>query len=249
MSTRVGAVAPFVVLLFACDPRLDAGYNLSVAADASPPFSINNVATDLSLNGTAELSGGELVLTQAQKNQGGTAFFPMPFAVNAATTMDVHLVFRIGPSDDPADGVALVWHADPQGPRALGGNGGGLSVGDLSPKVAVVFDTHDGSDLELVPAVSIERNEDRSSSTRPHARAAPFPLASGKPIHCWVVYRSGDMKVFVAESPVKPNEPWIEAPVVLEAEVGDSLYFGVAASTGARFSRHAVHALQVSVTR
>ncbi len=258
MNVRVWAraAAPVVVLLFACDSRLDAGYNLLVKADAaadgsaavSPAFAINDVATELSLNGNAELLQGQLVLTQPLEDQEATAFFPTPFTISASTTMEVHLVFQIDPSEIPADGVALVWHADPKGPRALGGKGGGISIGFLSPKVAVVFDTHNGNGLELAPAVFIQSNNDRPSD-QPHARTEPFPLASGKVIHCWVNYRSGDLQVYVSESAVRPNEPWVRAEVALEVEVGPSVFFGVAAATGVKFSRHVVHSLRIAVAR
>jgi len=235
----------------ACDARLDAGHNLKFATDGSPadaaevaPFSLNAMPVNLQINGDAYWAGSALVLTEATENQQGTAFFPKPFAITANTSMDVHLVFQIEPSPLTADGVTLVWHADPMGARALGVNGGGLSIGSLSPGVAVVFDTHNGSGVELAPGVLFGRTDSFSSQSLA-ARAEPFMMASGKLIDVWVTLRGHAFNVFLSDSGVKPSEPWIQANFDLLANVGANVFFGVTSATGVKFARHLVHALEV----
>ncbi|MFI8825347.1 choice-of-anchor D domain-containing protein [Streptomyces sp. NPDC053431] len=91
------------------------------------------------LNGNAQISGGDLQLTQATANQRGTAVWPVPVLTDGlrATFTTV-----IG-GGSGADGLSFAL-LDPARttPGALGAGGGGLGYSGL-PGVAVTFDTYD----------------------------------------------------------------------------------------------------------
>ncbi|MGC0314661.1 lectin-like domain-containing protein [Kitasatospora acidiphila] len=88
-------------------------------------------------NGSAAMSGTDLVLTQAVANQAGSAFAATPVA---SANLHAHFTAQIG-NGSGADGLAFVLlDASKAGPTALGGSGGGMGYAGL-PGVAVVLDT------------------------------------------------------------------------------------------------------------
>jgi Legume lectin domain len=244
-----------VALGVACDANLDAGYNhdrvTPIGADAgmdaplqSRNFTVEGQPILLQKNGSARAVGEAIVLTEDLESQQGTAFIPTPFALAPRRNFTIDMIFQIEYGTIAADGIALVWHADLMGAFALGGAGGGISIGELNPSLAVVFDTHNGNGNEPAPGIMIGHGGD-FSSTPLVVRDPPFDLADGRRVYAWLTYRGGVMDVFVADVNTKPAEPWISTPVDLTAEVGAEAFLGVAAATGAKFARHTLHALHV----
>jgi Bacterial lectin/Bacterial Ig domain/Abnormal spindle-like microcephaly-assoc'd, ASPM-SPD-2-Hydin len=94
-------------------------------------------------NGSATVSGADLVLTPAAADQAGSAFSN---TVVPSDGLDAHLTAQIG-GGTGADGLAFVL-ADASDPAAsLGAGGGGLGYGGLANAVAVTLDTYqNGSD-------------------------------------------------------------------------------------------------------
>ncbi|MFJ3904929.1 choice-of-anchor D domain-containing protein [Streptomyces sp. NPDC090025] len=91
------------------------------------------------LNGTAQISGGDLQLTQATADQRGTAVWPVPVLTDG---LKATFTTVIG-GGTGADGLSFAL-LDPARttPAALGAGGGGLGYSGL-PGVAVTFDTYD----------------------------------------------------------------------------------------------------------
>ncbi|MFE0459103.1 choice-of-anchor D domain-containing protein [Kitasatospora sp. NPDC058965] len=88
-------------------------------------------------NGSAAMSGSDLVLTAAQSNQRGSAF---DRTAVSATRLHARFTAQIG-GGNGADGLAFVLlDAAKAGPTALGGAGGGLGWLGL-PGLAVTLDT------------------------------------------------------------------------------------------------------------
>ncbi|WP_052438994.1 choice-of-anchor D domain-containing protein [Streptacidiphilus jiangxiensis] len=90
------------------------------------------------LNGTAQISGTDLDLTQAQNNQAGSAVFPVPVLTDG---LKASFTSVIG-GGSGADGLALAF-LDPAKvtPKSLGQSGYGLGFAPL-PGVAVALDTY-----------------------------------------------------------------------------------------------------------
>ncbi|MDX2024504.1 MAG: L-type lectin-domain containing protein [Deltaproteobacteria bacterium] len=249
-------VLAFALCQGACDDRLNAGYNLpaAITGDAAPtdatpssPFSFNGKPVALQLNGDAVSLDPALgiELTRSLENQEGSAYLPMMMPLTAGKVITVFAAFVIEPSELAADGVAFVWHNDPRGIYALGGTGGGISIGNLTPSFAVVFDTHNGSGFELAPNVCMGHGNNFATAAVA-TRTVPFDLPTGEPVFVWIDYGAQRLAVFVSHVASKPTAPWIEAPVDLVKEVGSTAAFGVAAATGAKHSRHRLLSLQVS---
>jgi hypothetical protein len=259
MDLRAGTgwICSIVALLASCDANLDAGYNRDSAVRTGPDaavdvmvpladnFTVEGKAVQLQLNGDAKLQGNQIVLTEELDSQQGTAVVPTPFSLVPARDFSIELVFQIEYSMIAADGIALVWHADPKGTLALGGAGGGLAIGELKPSVAVVFDTHNGNGNEPAPGISIGHGGD-FSSTPLVVRDPPFDLTNGNLVYAWITYRQGVLSVFVSDGNMRPIDPWISTRVDLAAELGAEAFLGVGAATGAKFSRHTLHALRVT---
>ncbi|GAA2769529.1 Ig-like domain-containing protein [Streptomyces showdoensis] len=91
------------------------------------------------LNGSAQISGGDLQLTQATPGRSGTAVWPVPVLTDG---LKASFTTVIG-GGDGADGLSFAL-LDPARttPSALGTGGGGLGFSGL-PGVAVTFDTYD----------------------------------------------------------------------------------------------------------
>jgi|GEM_PF-3996639 len=246
-----------IALGSACDANLNAGYNrdgairgtLDAALDVATPrmsrnFTLEGQPVFLQKNGNAKADGEHIVLTEELESQQGTVFIPSPFALIANGDFNIEMIFQIETSSVAADGIALVWHADSRGAFALGGSGGGISIGELTPSVAVVFDTHNGNGNEPAPGIGIGHGGDFAVAPLV-VRDPPFDLANGNRVYVWITHRAGVMAVFVADSNVKPVLPWITTPVDLAAELGAEAFVGVAAATGAKFARHTLLALHV----
>ncbi len=249
-----------ILLVFApgaaCDANLNAGYNregvASISVDAgmdvplqSRNFTVEGQPVFLQKNGSAEAVGEAIMLTGDLESQQGTVFIPTPFSLIPRRDFTIHMIFQIEYSTIAADGIALVWHADPMGAFALGGAGGGIAIGDLKPSLAVVFDTHNGNGIEPAPGIAIGHGAD-FSSTPLLVRDPPFDLTNGNRVYTWITYQEGVLAVFIDNVNTKPALPWITTPVDLAAELGPEAFLGVAAATGAKFARHTLHALHVS---
>ncbi|MFJ8106191.1 choice-of-anchor D domain-containing protein [Streptomyces sp. NPDC096132] len=95
------------------------------------------------LNGSAQLSGDDLQLTQTTRDQAGSAVFPVPVLTDGLNTTFTGVIG----GGTGADGLAFAL-VDPARatPSALGGAGGGLGWSGM-PGVAVTVDTYrNGSD-------------------------------------------------------------------------------------------------------
>ena len=132
------------------------------------------------LNGTAHLSGDDLQLTQAGRNQAGSAVFPVPVLTDG---LKAGFTSVIG-GGSGADGLAFSL-LDPAGatPASLGGPGGGLGYSGL-PGVAITLDTYkNGTDPSAnFVGIATRATGDTftyaaTSTTVPNLRSGPHAVA------------------------------------------------------------------------
>jgi hypothetical protein len=177
----------------------------------------------LILNGDAmELPGGRIRLTDGGFEQAGSAWSANRIDVTRsfATTFRAFLHGR----DRGADGVALVVQAE--GPRALGGWGGGIGYRGISPSVAVELD-----DFQNAPdpagdhvGVVLNGNPDIHLATVPTAK----PLF-GRQTTVRVIYdaRGHNLRVSVG------GAPELSQTVDLAGQLGTgSAWIGFTGATG-----------------
>jgi hypothetical protein len=126
-------------------------------------------------NGSAQLSGSDLVLTSAENNTAGSAVFGTPILSEG---LRARFTAVIG-GGTGADGLALVL-LDPAktSPQALGAGGGGLGYAGL-PGVAVALDTFQNTDEPSSNFVGVATGGTGDTLTYAATSTAIGPLRTG----------------------------------------------------------------------
>ena len=102
------------------------------------PSGFAGLASQMSLNGGAAVSGSSLNLTDGNSNENRSAFFTAPLNVQQFTAD-----FSFQLTNPKADGFTFTLQGD--GPTALGGAGGGLGSNGMAKSVAVKFDLYNNA--------------------------------------------------------------------------------------------------------
>lgn len=185
----------------------------------------------VTLNGSAQIVGGTLRLTEAVGSQRGSAFVTAPFALDGNTSFSSFMVFRMH-SGSGADGFTFTIHSDTGGASELGSGGGSLGYGGISPSIAVEADTflNGGADPD---ANHIGINLNGSLTSVATATMGPN-LDGGQPFYLWVDYDGTTdlLDVFINDLNVKPGTPTLSLNHDLFALLGDSVFVGFTAATG-----------------
>jgi hypothetical protein len=209
------------------------------AAGSEPPYT-----PPLALNGTASLmwrAGDDervIRLTDGGYRQSGSAWSMQ--AIDLTESFETRFTAHLRSGNRGADGIAFV--AQSQGPRALGGWGGGLGYRGIRDSVAVEFDIYqnrpDPNSNHL--AVSLGGNPDRYDS----AAESSIPLY-GRPFQVRVRYDADNwrLQVFVrAVTPGAAEELMLDQQVSLARRTGaTSGWIGFTGSTGGLTARQDVY--------
>ncbi len=210
-------------------------------------------ATPLSVQGTTQVQDAMLVLTENEKGQAGSAFWPSAFVLTATARFEVHMVVRItgtSPAHGAGDGMVFTWHNDPTGPKIVGAGGGGSGYEGIAPSMGVELDTfwNMASDVNgnHIGVLTDGQNQVHLAAADPG-----FMLASGQPVHVWIDYAgaSSTLDVYASRATPKPARPILSHVISLLATVGARCFVGVTAGTGEASSRHEVLALDVAYWR
>ena len=124
----------------------------ALAALAAPAAAQRQNFSTYTLNGSASLNGSQLVLTNYQFNQDGSAFNPTPIATSSLQNFSYSFNYGIDPVGG-ADGFAFVMQGN--GPTAIGGPGGhvGYQGGDggspILNSVAAIFRTNGANVVQV----------------------------------------------------------------------------------------------------
>jgi hypothetical protein len=241
---------------------LIAALTLSIAGSAVPAYAADGddplinyptfrgAAQNLDRNGAADLilSSGDkarqkiLRLTPGGYRQSGSAWSTTKLDVTRSfeSTFKVYLHhFRPG-----ADGIAFV--VQTEGPRALGGWGGGLGYRGIKPSLAVEFDIYQNSNdpSRNHLAVVLGGNPDYQDDTA----ESPIPLY-GRPFTARVVYNADDqlLRVYVKALKAGSSEHLVlEHEIDLADHVEDSeAWVGFTGSTGTGLSKQDIYSWNV----
>ncbi|MEE4118154.1 MAG: L-type lectin-domain containing protein [Paracoccaceae bacterium] len=228
---------------------------VAIATLSAGPALASAVDLDtLALNGSAQVSGGELVLTPDATSQAGSAFIPTPFALTPQTRFSASFAFRIGPAG--ADGLVFMVQNDLAGASARGGAGGNMGYGNfpgagIGPSIAVEFDTFDNG-ASLGDPNGNHMGIDTNGNVVSVATAIPsFSLEAGVTRYAFVDYDGATLTAIVNDTNATtgPNATAISAPFDLDGELGSQGFFGFSAATGALTSRHTVESLHLTVSQ
>lgn len=196
----------------------------------------------LTLNGDAQLRGGQLLLTEAARAEEGAAFFNTPLPINADTSFQTRFEFQLdgGQQSLGADGFAFVLQDDPRGVNAIGEGGGRLGYEGMMNSLAVEFDTYkNGYDVNN-NHVSVLLNGDVTTALE--TKVPLFDLNNADVLTAWVDYNGNtdQLAVFVNNEGLKPDQPLLVADIDLSSVVGTSGYLGFTAATGGSFNNHRI---------
>ncbi|MEM9827150.1 MAG: DUF4347 domain-containing protein [Planctomycetota bacterium] len=192
-----------------------------------PSYTAFNSAAGLSLNGSAQVTGGELELTSAAAQQVGTAFFQAPLPVDSNTSFQSQFKFQMGGGfgTNGADGFTFLLQNSAEGLGAIGRPGGYMGYDVIENSLAIEFDNY----LKGGPgASSIGVYLNGNGATAVTEVIAPFDLNDGQTYHAWVDYngQTNDLAVYVSRTSEKPIFASLITQVALDEIVGSSAYAG-----------------------
>ena len=193
-----------------------------------PTYTSFQSAAGLSLNGSANITDGELELTSAAAQQAGTAFFQSPQPVNGDTSFQSQFSFRVGGGygTNGADGFAFLVQNSAAGVDALGRAGGYIGYDTIENSIAIEFDNYlKGGPGASTIAVVLNGSQNIIEV------AAPFDLNDGSQYFAWVDYNgdSNNLSVFVSRTNEKPVFATLKTNLALDQIVGNSLLAGFSA--------------------
>ena len=246
-AVRGGLLAAFAFsIVAAAAPTGALAANPDVLIDY-PTFS--GASTTLDRNGTADIltsSGATrqriLRLTAGGFRQAGSAWSTQKLDIAASFESEFKVYLHNGMPG--ADGIAFL--VQTQGPRALGGWGGGLGYRGIRQSVAVEFDTfqntYDPNNNHL--AVVLAGNPDHHAAV-----GDPTIPLFGRPFMARVAYSAPDteLRVYVKSLRAGATEQLVlDHKVDLAAEAGGSrAWVGFTGATGSALSKQDIYSWTV----
>ncbi|GAA6188135.1 L-type lectin-domain containing protein [Litorivita sp. NS0012-18] len=215
-------------------------FTLGAAAAQAAPVSFS----DMTLNGSAALSGTDLQLTDAVDWQNGSAWTDA-VAIASNTTFSAAFSFTIAtPSTGGADGIVFAVHNDTGGTAQTGDGGGGIGYQGIGNSIAVEFDTwgNGSGDAFSNNHVGINTN----GSTASLVLADPGYTLQSSTTYAWVEYDGTWLDVFVNNAGFQPAAPLLSYALDL-ASIGSTGFFGFTASTGAANSTHTINSFDLTL--
>lgn len=205
----------------------------------------------LVLNGDAACVNGGLRLTEPIVEQAGSAFLPDPITLETRSSFRTQFRFHVDTGE--GDGLILIIHNDAAGAMAIGGWGEDLGFGadmgemGLVPSVGMEVDTYlneyDIDNNHIAINVFGRVNAPESVAT------VPFSLKSPDPRYVWIDYEGWQhrIKMYISDTPIRPEEPLVQATIDLAGLLGGQAYFGFGAATGGAVDTHVIEAWALQV--
>jgi hypothetical protein len=217
-----------LILLF-CQPAqaLEIKYP-SFPADAIKDFQLNGEAASLNPNDDQVLR-----LTGKDPSRAGSAFLRQPVSLGPNGSFNTFFHFRMTPVTSPGgDGFTFTIQLDPRAACALGPGGGDLGYTDISPSVAVEFDTY--YNYEWDPKCDQHVAILRLGSVAVHLAYVCAPVMNDdNEWTAWIDYDGTTMEVRFSNTGERPKDPQIQYEIdLLELLKGNQAYLGFTAGTG-----------------
>ena len=196
------------------------------------------------LLGVATVDGDGVVLVR-DKNQKGGIVQTQALDLTASDALHLELGIRIESGDIPADGLALVIHASPDGPSALGLSGGGLGYGGLTPCLAVELDLFQTAADPSVPHVTL-MSDCNPDNHGPSSSPVDGNVADGKD---WLLSADWSSSTKLLEVHLRSVETGHDAELLhtvdLSSVVGPQAFLAVTAATGELYATHRLTSLRL----
>jgi hypothetical protein len=217
-----------------------AGWNGPTRADFV--YSDFSDVTGLKLNGDAARVGTELRLADATDWSSGSAFTSNAIALGDENSFSTYFRFRItdagGVSDEDgtgADGLVFVVQTVSNN---VGGAGGGIGYGGISPSLGVEFDTYhnpfdpNGNHVGIDLDGSLTSQATTTETTR---------FNNDEVWSAWIDYNglTNQLEVRWSMDAARPTAPQLSLVVDLAADLGqDTAFVGFTSGTGAAYGNH-----------
>ncbi len=209
--------------------------------------------TGLRINGTAAATGiagrDVMRLTPPEGNAGGSVFNMQAIALTNDYGFSTRFTFNIGSNSETpwgpigADGIAFVIQTVS---NSVGGAGGALGYGGISPSVEVEFDTYsNGSDpgfngsLTDNNHIAIMQNGDYANHLAYAIVSPTLQLSGGYDVTAFVDYNGATnlMEVRWSTDGLRPDDAGLSYSIDLANLFGTNpVYVGFSGSTGANWS-------------
>jgi hypothetical protein len=196
------------------------------------------------LLGVATVDAAGVVLVSAKDQRGGIVQ-TQPLDLEASDALHLEVGIRIQSSDIPADGLALVIHASPNGPTTQGLGGGGLGYGGLVPCLAVELDLFQTASDPSVPHLTLmpDCNPDNHG---PSSSAVDGNVADGKD---WTLTADWSSSTKVLEVHLRSVETGHDAELLhtvdLSSVIGPEAFLAVTAATGGHYATQRLTSLKL----
>lgn len=218
-------------------------------------FSYANFAdtTGLQINGSADalaIAGRDVMrLTPPAGNMGGSVFSTQAIALSNNYSFSTRFTFNIGSNGDTpygpigADGVAFVIQTLS---NSVGGTGGSMGYGGITPSVEVEFDTYSNGfdpesngDLRANNHIAIMKNGDAVNHLAYTNVSSTLNLSGGHDITAFVDYNGATnlMEVRWSTDGLRPNSAGLSYAIDLASIFGSNpVFVGFTGGTGANWS-------------
>jgi hypothetical protein len=196
------------------------------------------------LLGVATVDAAGVVLVGA-KEQRGAIVQTQPLDLEASDALHLEVGIRILSDDIPADGLALVIHASPNGPSTLGLGGGGLGYGGLVPCLAVELDLFQTATDPSVPHLTL-MPDCNPENHGPSSSAVDGNVADGKD---WTLTMDWSSSTNVLEVHLRSVETGHDAELLhtvdLSSVIGPEAFLAVTAATGGHYATQRLTSLRL----
>lgn len=197
---------------------------------------------NVQLNGMAQLSGTDLLLTPDQAGQMGSAML-IP-SIASTSELHVQLILQIKSTMTlGGDGIAFVLHRDPRGQTALAGSGSSIGYGPMTkitPSVVVEFDDFRNPPYDPdANHVGIMMNGDET--THLAAYTPPFTMSAGGQFYAWIDYvaSTSPLSVYISATSTKPAGPQLAYNIDIANLFNNQPFFmGFTSGTGFYHAEH-----------
>jgi hypothetical protein len=218
-----------------------------VTGDTNPPpiVTLTNAGWVLNNNGAivTTINGNVLMLTDGNTGESDSAFYNVGQYVGGFIAS-----FYYQGTTNGADGITFCMQNAPAGTGALGGAGGGLGYGGITPSAAFEMNIFTNA-IHGGVGILVQTNGNIGDfSNSGYLSTAPVDISSGDNIYVQLYYQQGVLKVLLID-PSAPATNTSSFAINLPATVGNgSAYIGLTGSDGGVASVQTVSNLVYSYT-